>query len=315
MNRTRLGAQFATFLVLGAARAASAQVCAEIDTARDALNEGERASAKILLAQTLEKEGKHVAETGCTETYKVSHLRFGNSVTVYLQGPQGTRQATVGKLEEVPAIYSQMVRSLLRNQPMNVGTGDTITRDNVTAQQAVPTRAAADSLWYGRLGYGVIPVLGVTSGPGFGIGYRYELDNFAVDLSLGFMISTEKNGKEGGASGSWIKLEGLYFTNPVANRSPYFGGGVSWGGVGLVSDSGKVLSDTGLQGELTAGYEFLRASTIRMFGQFDVTLPFYTAKEDFLTGMTSGDTAYAPTLMFSLGLGFGRSNSVGVRIL
>src|SRR5205823_9319514 len=45
----------------------------------------------------------------------------------------------------------------------------------------------------------------------------------------------------------------------------------------LFRSSGSTYwNGSGLQGELTAGYEMLRASNIRMFMQTDVIVPFYS---------------------------------------
>jgi serine/threonine protein kinase len=63
---------------------------------------------------------------------------------------------------------------------------------------------------------------------------------------------------------------------------------------------------TGLQGELTAGYEFARATSLRMFVQTDVVLPFYQVSSQTFSrfGPTgSVDRRYAPSLVVSIGLG------------
>src|SRR4051812_2727676 len=116
---------------------AHAQVCATLDTARDNLPENERQGAMTFLTQALASNGQQVVSSGCTATYTVYHVRFGTSVTVYLNGPQGSRQATARTLEDVPPLYSQMVRSLLTGHPMN-GSNDTVDRTNVTTAQMAP---------------------------------------------------------------------------------------------------------------------------------------------------------------------------------
>jgi hypothetical protein len=311
---------YASILMGLAARSATAAVCVEIDTARDTLSEGDRRAAVILLGESLEQQGLSVADQGCVGIFRVSHVRFGDSVTVSLQGPQGYRQATARGMNDVPALYSQMVHSLLTNQPMNVYNG-TVDRTNATAAQQAPNRVEADSLWYLRLGYGGITSPSATGGPSFGFGYRYELDAIAVDLSfLNFVIGengTTANGSSGSFTGSFsiAKLMGLYFLNPTANSSTYLGGGVSWGGTDAVQDSTSstgvdsvsVHSGSGLQAELSAGWEFLRASTIRMFVQGDVTLPFYLTRGADSSGATS--SSYSPTFALSLGIGIGKSST------
>lgn len=299
------------------ARVASAGVCVEVDASRDSLLEGDRNATRFFLAQTLQQQGVEVVQQNCAGTYVVYHVRLGNSITVFMQGPQGYRQATARVLEDVPAVYNQMVRSLLTGQPMN-NSNDTVDRTNATSAQQAPNRIEADSLWYVRLGYGGVAGPSFASGPAFGFGYRYELDNLGIDFSfLNFTVGTNESNNSGsaGVSGSWIKLMGLYFLNPTANRSSYLGAGLGWGATAVARSSNSTTTTTfnsytgtGLQGELSAGYEFLRASTIRMFVQADATLPFYLVhSNDFSTTTVTEDSSYAPTFVVSFGIGWGRS--------
>ncbi len=315
------------------ARAVSAAVCVEIDTSKDTLSDGDRNGTKALLAQSLQQEGIEVTQQNCQGTYSVSHVKLGNSVTVFLQGPQGRpqpgavgpigyRQATARSLEDVPPVYSQMVRSLISGQPMSTS-NDTVDRNNATAAQQAPNRVEADSLWYARLGYGGVVGPTFTHGPAFGFGYRYELDSLGIDLSfLNFLVGSTSDNNGGGSAGitgSWIKLMCLYFLNPTANRTTYLGGGVGWGGTAVASatssnanttSSGSVYSGSGLHLEASVGYELLRASTIRIFVQGDLTLPIYKVHSttvDFNTGASSSASSYAPSFVIALGIGWGRS--------
>ncbi len=307
--------------VLLAAGAARADVCVEVDTAHDTLSPQDRASARILLEQTLTKDGAgKVSDTNCTETWTMADVKLGNTIDATLTGPKGNRTATATSLDELPALYDQMVRSLLTGTPMSSAAGAELTRDNVTVKQAAPLRVAADSLWYANLGYSAIAGAGYQGGPGFGLGWRYELDSWGIDASLGLAYSppTNTDSSNGAVSGSWLRLQGLYFLNPTANASPYVGGGISWGGV-AVSNSSHSYSKTGLQGEVTLGYELLRASTIRLFVQLGATLPFYAATADNFddaTGKTTTSSTYAPTFLLSLGMAFGgQGRTVNVHLL
>jgi hypothetical protein len=321
------------------ASAASAAVCVEVDTSRDTLAEGDRNATRVLLGQALQREGMQVAQQNCVATYTVYHVKLGNSITVFLQGPQGIpqpggagplgyRQATARALEDVPPVYSQMVRSLISGQPMDTANG-TVDRTNATAAQQAPNRVEADSLWYVRLGYGGALGPSFTHGPAFGFGYRYELDSFGIDFSfLNLMIgnntdNTNSNSGSAGVTGSWIKLMALYFLNPTANRTSYLGGGLGWGATAVASatssngtsaSSVSTYTGSGLQAELSVGYELLRASTIRIFVQGDLTLPLYSvhradATFDPVTGAATSNSAssYAPSFVGSFGIGWGKS--------
>ena len=115
----------------------------------------------------------------------------------------------------------------------------------------------------------------------FGFGYRAVFNRLGLDMSfLNFQLD-DSGGYYGSGSSvvSLIKLEGLYFTSPTANRSAYFGGGVSYGRTQIRMQNGVDFPTTGrgsgLQGELTFGYEIARVTSARLFAQADVTLPFY----------------------------------------
>jgi len=93
-----------------------------------------------------------------------------------------------------------------------------------------------------------------------------------------------------------------------ANGTPYVGGGLSWGSTNF----GAGWEGTGLQGELSAGYEFLRASTLRTFVQVDAVLPFYNVSTvrypfNYRPGVPIiTDRRYAPAISVSLGIGIQR---------
>src|SRR5215471_11927641 len=295
-----------TLAITVAARTATAASCVVLDESRDNLAPAERQASVTLLGQALAQQGVEVSNQNCLATYLVYHVRLGNSVTIYLQGPQGVRQATARAIEDLPNLYSQMVRSLLTGQPMD-GTNGTVDRNSVTSAQQAPNRVEADSLWYARLGYAGITGSVFNAGPDVGFGYRYELDSIGIDLSFNLVVATNRGSAgTGSVGGSFVKLEVLYFSNPTANASLYIGGGVSWGGTVVASDS-VAYSGSGLQGEVSAGYEMLRASTIRLYAQLDATLPAYTVAQQNLVLGTSGNRAYAPTFGLSFGLGWGRS--------
>jgi hypothetical protein len=253
----------------------------------------------------------------------VYHVKLGNSITVFMQGPQGYRQATARSIEDVPPVYSQMVRSLITGHPMST-TNDTVDRTNVTAAQQAPNRVEADSLWYLRLGYGLAVGPKTGHGVAFGFGYPYELDQLGIDVSFLNLVVGNNSGSSDSATvtGSWAKIMGLYFLSPTASQSLYLGGGLSWGMAAAagstedastsMSTSAHVYTGSGLQGEVSAGYEFLRASTIRILLQFDVTLPFYTVQRytwDYNSGKTIDARSYVPSFALSFGIGWGKSIS------
>lgn len=318
MHRAALLA-IAVSSVLFAVRA-RADACVEIDPERDTLSEQDRAAARSLFLQALETNGQRVSggrNSGqCTAVYRIYNVRLGSSVTSTVAGPQGTRTVSVRAVEDLPNVYDQMVRSLLSGEPISNSSG-VLTRDNVTANQAAPRRAEADSLWYARLGYGLTTGGNSAAGPSVGFGYRYELDRLGIDLSFVNLTFAQRNqvgSDDASVSGSWVRLLAYYFALPQASSSLYAGAGLSWGGA-AVMDGGITYSGSGMQGELSLGFELLRASTIRLFVQADATFPFYRATPDNFITTPTGGSRYTPTFVIAFGGGFGRNRLVRVNVL
>ena len=274
--------------------APAGEVCITVDAARDTLSPQDRAAALLLVAHQFELAGKVVGPAGCLIPYTVSHVRLGNTIIVSLTGADGHREGKALGLDDLPALYSQMVRSMVTGRPM---TGfNVVDRTNVTASQVAPLRVQTESFVYVRLGFG--KDLRGGGGPATGFGYRAELDKFGIDVSL---LGTQDNSR-GPSAVSLVKLEGLYFMKPAANASAYVGGGISY--------AGSSFGGKGLQGELTVGYEFPRASSLRMFVQADASFPFYKATSETsstLNGTIGTERRYSPVIAVSVGLGWQRN--------
>jgi hypothetical protein len=300
-------------LLIGAASTASAEVCITIDDARDTFAPGDRAAALLLVTTQFETEGERVVAAGCAKPFVLFHAQLGDLIIVAMSGQGTTWQATALRLDDLPAIYSQIVRSIVTGRPM---TGlNVIDRTNVTSSQAQSRRVHSDSLWYGRLGYGGIFADRSYGTPALGFGYRAELDSFAIDVAfLNHQLPSPGRPYARDASAfSVLKLSALRFLNPQANRSAYYGGGLSYGFRSISRGSypytlgsySTSWSGSGLQGELTAGYELARATSLRVFVQADAQLPFYrvTSETRSTNGPVSTDSRYAPSLVLSIGIG------------
>lgn len=301
-------------LFVGLATAASAEVCVTIDESRDTFSPTDRSGAVLLFSTQFEQEGERVVPAGCADPFVLFHAQLGNLVVVTVSGRGKRWQATAQTTSDLPAIYSQIARSIVTGRAMaglNV-----VDRTNVTTTQAEAQRVHSDSIWYGRLGYGGLFADRVYGTPSIGFGYRAELDTFAIDLAM-LNIQLPSPGSYSSPRAyatTWLKLSGLRFVNPQANRSAYFGGGLSYGHIN-VNRGGTYYyatptyatswSGSGLQGELTAGYELARATSLRMFVQADVVLPFYQVVSETrsMTGVISSDSRYTPSLVLSVGIG------------
>jgi hypothetical protein len=287
---------------------AGATTCVHLDETKDGLSPEDQKAARTLFEEALSEAKVSVAREGCSETWTLYHVRLGESVTVVVSGPQGTRRERVKTLEDLPGTYSQMARSLLSGTA-NTSNGGNVDRRNVTASQSQTRRVKADAIWYGKIGYSATPAAGFQSGPAFGFGRRWELDQVGINFGfLNFALYQDGQRFEGVRTG-WVDLGLDYFFDAYANNSLYVGAGLGLATHSLPDVNGS-FHGTGLEGRASVGYEMFRASTIRVFLQFDANLPMYRLSRqivDLSTQDESSDHVYTPTLALLLGLGWGAS--------
>ena len=117
----------------------------------------------------------------------------------------------------------------------------------------------ADSLFYVNLGPSMTAASGAPTGPALGLGYRLELDRVGLDASVNLAVPNIMNSDKRGFEGSVAKLTAQYYFMPDADKSPYLGGGLSWGFRNLSIGADR-YSGTGLQAEIVGGYELFRKS-------------------------------------------------------
>ncbi len=307
----------AFLLLASAVHSAAAGVCAVLDESRDTLAPEDRRAASISFAQALAKAGVQVVAEGCEQTYSFYNVKLGATISVYVVGPQGTREGRASKIDELPLVYEQLAASLVSGRPM--GSMDNIDRTNATADQMAPRRVAADGLKYVRLGYGAVTGRSSDLGTAFGLGYRYELDNLGIDVSMNFVwassTSTDSMGytqTHGGVNGELIGIGAVAYQQPLANSTMYYGGRIGYGLNDFYdSNTDTNYTGSGLQVTGVLGYEMLRASTIRLFVELDGTAPLYTSSGTSFS--TSESTKrWAPVFALTVGAGLGHSNTVNV---
>lgn len=307
----------ASLLLVSAVHAASAGVCATLDESRDTLAVEDRRAASISFSQALAKAGVQVVNDQCEQTYSFYNVKLGATISVYVVGPQGQREGRASKIDELPLVYEQLAASLVSGKPM--GSMDNVDRTNATVDQMAPRRVSADGLKYVRLGYGAVTGKTTLGGTALGFGYRYELDALAVDISFfnfvwasqDVMDSSGYRTSKGGFNGEFIGIGAVSYQQPLANSTMYYGGRVGYGANAFYDiDTGANYSGSGLQVTGLLGYEMLRASTIRLFAELDVTAPLYSSTGTDDTGQTV--KRWAPVAALTIGAGLGHSNTINV---
>jgi hypothetical protein len=297
-------------LVFATARAAHADVCITIDEGRDMLPPVERQAALRLIGDEFERAGEPPAAAGapCGKSYTLAHVQLGRLIVVTLGGDGQRWEGRAFGLEDLAAVYRQIVRSVTTGKPMD--SLAVVDRTDVTTPQAAPKRMQADTFNYARVGYGVAFGRGLPSAPAFGFGYRAEMDTFGIDaafFNMSVSNTTYGPGPAGGSMGSIVDIRGLHFFGPTAQGSVYAGGGLGFGVMSL-ADGTSTWHGGGLQLDATAGYEFARATTLRAFVQVDAAFPIYTATSTTYSrsGVFTSSGRWIPTLTVSVGVGWHR---------
>ncbi|MFT4975443.1 MAG: hypothetical protein ACI8S6_001330 [Myxococcota bacterium] len=295
MKNVLLTALLAAGLVTTAT--ASAASCIILDESRDSLSPGEQSSALLLLEDALSDAGMSIGEPPCEDPWEVSHARLGESITVILSTRTTRQRMTVARIEELPVAYERLIRAI----QTGVSVTESADRNSVTSSEQSQNRIEAEPLIYAQLGAGVTSLDSPAVGTALGGGYRHELDRIAIDIGL-FQMNIPNLEESDFAHISIVNLGVLYYLDPEANSSTYFGGGVG-AGVG-VSDNDAQF---GAQVIGSVGYEMLRSTSIRIFPQLDLTAPIYTLE---------GSPGWLPTVRLTLGFAFtARPQSWGFSIL
>ena len=227
---------------LSVAKAASADVCVEVDTQRDNLSEADRNATRTMLEQALINNGQKVVSpgAGCTATWRVYHVKLGNTVSVTLSSPTDSRTMKVRQVEDIPDAHSQLVKSLLTGAPSawraarSTAPTSPTRRPPTTASR--PTRSStfvsATAAWSAR-----VSPRAPRSAWG---GAKSSIASPSISPGFNF-VTTKQDNSYKDFSGSIVKLGGLYYFDPYANNSLYAGGGLSWGVSGHFEAGGRHL--------------------------------------------------------------------------
>jgi len=264
-----------------AGRAAASPICVVLDESRDMLDDDERHAAEISFIEALARHGVELAGAECPAAVRISHVRLGRTLTLYVDGPSGHTSRRVSRLDDLPLIYDQLAQTIAAGESLDDSERH-IDRANVTSEQALPQRRAiTEGIVFVRLGYGATFGREGGGGTAFGIGGRLELDHAAIELTVLDGVVPSGHAR---SAGDFVRLAGLWYGSPRANSSAFGGIGVGYGW-----SSGA----NGFDATITAGYEMLRATTVRALLQLDVTLPTYSGNE------------WSPSVALSFGLGLG----------
>lgn len=267
-----------------------AEICIEVDTTRDNLEESERTAVRALIEEALRQQGYDVVQAPCAEMYTIFSIKLGNSVTATASGLGDVQSRKADSIEELPNIYRELLEAILRGEV----TDDDAYQGNEEAVRYRDPSAIRHSLVFARGSVGLTRGEGGSvSGLGYGFGWRYRFEERGFEISI---INLMVDG-DGFGQASAVRVGGLYYFSPNEIGSGYMNAGLSYG----ASQIGVFLGE-GFHGEIGFGYEFARASIFRGFFELNAVFPLYTAESQL--PLSFGGEVYLTTFEVSLGFGF-----------
>jgi hypothetical protein len=267
--------------------------------------------ASAYLARMIEYEVTHeigfaAVKKGCSQRLDVELYPLTSGYTVFARysGNQREEKVDYAGEDEFAVLAQRLTRALLRDVPVT----ETITRRSVLAadtERKLRTVGVQPHLLFGlgtAFRFGALPSANDQGTPQKQerfftpatvlIGYRGKFQEYGLDAfaraNLGLSEHTPSTNADGGhvdyEGGFSLGLHFLYYFDPDGLTSLYAGGGASFELTVLSMirpqdqrqerDRDTMLTG-GLNVDLLAGYEFMRASAIHFFAQFEVNVPTY----------------------------------------
>lgn len=136
--------------------------------------------------------------------------------------------------------------------------------------------------------------------PGLGLGYRYGLENSAVDVSANYTTQVVDKKLNDTYFFTVPKVSYLrYVSNDTQPESIYYGAGLAWGGVKKSADN----EFNGFIPSATVGYEMNRNQTWHSFVQLDVSQPAAATAASWSKPLTFANLP-GPLAEISVGFGY-----------
>jgi hypothetical protein len=269
--------------------------------------------AAAYLRRMVEYEVTHeigfaAVDKGCSQHIDIELYPLGDGWTVFARYSGNQREEKVDSVsaDELMALAQRVTRALLRDVPVT----ETITRKNVLradTEYSLRKIGVQGHLLFGigtALRYGELPsasddgaVPPQEQGRFFTpatlmLGYRGKFQEWGLDAfvraNLGITERAASSNESGGhvdyAGGASVGLHFLHYFDPDGITSLYAGGGASFELTVLTmirpedrrDDRDRdYLASGGLNVDLVAGYEFMRASSVHFFGQIELNVPTY----------------------------------------
>ena len=289
---------------------------------------------RMLEYEVTHEPGFVAVEDKCEQriTIELYQLESGWTVFGRYSGTEREEKVDHAELDEFAELAQRVVFALLRNKPIT----HTITRENVLRADSEQNLRTINGTGHLLFGMGTAMRVGnlqtaqsqtaptaneirILTPVSIQIGYRRKLRAWGLDAFGRLNLGTENTGVNNNDLGGHVDysksfLTGLHFlhyTDAPGINSFYFGGGAAFeiaqfevirpvanrfGG-----DTRDSLVGGGLNIDLLAGYEFLRASSVHFYGQLEVNAPAYVMNTESDSG---GINTWMPGLTAQIGVIF-----------
>jgi hypothetical protein len=277
--------------------------------------------------------GFSAVKTGCQQRLDVElyPLRSGWTVFARYSGNQREEKIDSVSIEELAVLARRLTRALLRDVAVN----ETITRTTVLkadTEHRLRKIGVQGHVLFGlgsALRFGALPNADSADGAAQDeqrfltpatilLGYRGKFQEWGLDAfvrgTLGITERTPNTNSPGGhvdyGGGLSLGLHFLHYFDADGITSLYAGGGASFEltFLTMIRPEGEradgdrdTLVSGGLNMDLVAGYEFMRASAVHFFGQLELNLPTYGIRLERTWGIV--DT-YLPGAVAHIGVIF-----------
>lgn len=196
---------------------------------------------------------------------------------------------TASGMEELDTVVPRIVKAVLLRKNLE----ETQTVENLTDQEGRAWRKkVGEFLW----GFGIN--FGGTANPGsdlaYGLSFRvmYEMEHLRVDFFLG----GAGNATGGDSVGIFVTDLSLNYLFLTSNFSPYVGGGVGFGTIG-VDANGFDGVRSGAIGTVNAGVEMFRLYGMRLLVGARMVVPFFKVSRDYFDHATNSESRWTPAFL------------------
>jgi hypothetical protein len=293
---------------------------------------------ELYLKRLIEYEVTHHAlyeavPKDCPHRLTVELYELRSGWTVFARFSRHAREEKVDyvRQDEFASLASRLASALLHDRPIS----DTITRLNVLRAdseanvRSIRGRSHIVTGFGTSARFGSLPTADGSAIPAessvrlvtplsFTAGYRGKFRSWGLDAFARLHVGTSERSSvanPGGghadfSGGGGLGLHFLYYADAAGMNSLYFGGGATFELLRFalirpaddrMNDPRAALWSGGLNVDLVAGYEFMRASAIHFYTEIEATLPTYVLEDENAAG--SVDT-YWPGLLAQVGILF-----------